>query len=259
VILVRAVHSDQGTVLAPNQALISGEAWLRANLDPRSRVLVVDRAIKTDLVRLGFPPASITGPDDDLAAFADVVRSSTRPYYALTVPAAPPATAQPSPLVADLMQGASPLAAFGTDVQQVTVVQLPSGGKARFRQQLSKDKGSRRQAGQALSQNTRITADAALSRMLSDGMLDLRAASMLAVLAEKSPLRLLPPPVDPAGRRVGAPIRSIRFIGIPVAALAGIADGLAADFHPLRIHENTDHSMTWTWSPIAAVPDQVGG
>jgi hypothetical protein len=165
------------------------------------------------------------------------------------------AAASRSGVDAAALASSVPVASFGPTTGRVEVRQVVSDPAAA--QQVSvlrhDDADTRRQAGTQLLSNHGIAVAAQPRAQLLAGRLDLRAAVVLAVLADSGPVQLTAVVADPAEAAVGLPARSIRIEGAALAELPGLVKTLGAQYRPNSPRHESDGSWLVSW-PLASTP-----
>ena len=230
---------------AANQAA----SWTKANL-PSNVKLLADPNVRSELVGLGFTAGNI-GTIDDGAL------DSTATRYLVVTPAIRLAGQRAGSPVANLLANALPVAVFGNGQDRVEVSQLGAMGTS-----LTTAQQARLMAGQALQRNPSVHIVAGLVPVVSDGRVDMRADTVLAVLAAQSPVSLLALPQASAETRAGAPIRTISFSlgGDPAAAdtlVGATVRSLPASMAPYQTSHRPDGTYRIVWLPDLALTPPV--
>jgi hypothetical protein len=102
-----------------------------------------------------------------------------------------------------------PVADFGAPPQRVEVRMIVSGGPAELALHLARDVRDQATAGAALLRNPRLRVDAGPRAVLARGSLDLRAATVLALLAAQADVHVTAIPVDAAEAAADRPARTV--------------------------------------------------
>ena len=143
------------------------------------------------------------------------------------------------------MQASQPLAVFGSGSSAVRVSQVLSLDAA---QSVAVDAAARASAGRALARNPNLTASDAIRRTLTDGRLDLRAATELAVLAASATVDVVGLPQDIAETQAGAPVRQVR-VRVSAGLLASSTAAMPPAMRPHSVTQQTDDSYLVSWLP----------
>jgi hypothetical protein len=253
VILFRSMHHDSLTAVAssPNAAIPTAESWVKRNLDQHSR-LIADEDVKRDLIGQGFPATGISSSGIDFPGGSGISNGGADYTYAILTPRLRSMSTLTGSRLAMAIANAIPIARLGEGPQAVTVLQVqsesPQGLSARF----AADLRARGLAGGALARNRQVSADPALLRLLRAGALDLRASTVIAMLADAGPVRLQELTIDPAATAVGRPVRQVRLtVGKP-STLSSLLSVLPAVYRPMSTTQNSDHSVYMRWTPAVA-------
>jgi hypothetical protein len=159
-------------------------------------------------------------------------------------------------VIAQLLAYSAPIAAFGSGADQVVVRQTTSiADVTRVAHHAS---GVRQRAAQErqLLQNPRLHVDAGGARILRAGGLDLRAAAVLALLADAAPVQV-EITVDPAERAAGLPARRILIRSTAPDKAHGVLAALPASYR-LSADERLAtgwERLVWPIDPDPAVPN----
>lgn len=182
-------------VSTPTLALAGPAAWMSQELPHTAGVLATD-PVKSQLAQAGF------GKVVDAAGLAP------GQVQFLVSNAALRANAKRDAVIAQLLAYSAPIAVFGTGADEIVVRQTTSTPDAiRIVHHASGVRQRAAQERQLLENRAlRFNADGAL--ILRAGALDLRAASVLALLADATPLQVQIV-VDPAERAAGLPARRL--------------------------------------------------
>jgi hypothetical protein len=128
-----------------------------------------------------------------------------------------------------------PVAAFGTGAGRVEVRMIVPGTQASLSARLTRDQHERALAAAALLHNPRVTTTADARAALRRGQLDMRAATLLALLTARTHVRIdtimSRPPEEAAGR----PARSITVSVADPAALTATTQMLTGDYTPALV------------------------
>jgi hypothetical protein len=234
------------TPAAVNQAT----AWIVANLSSSDHV-ISDAATSAQLVSRGFP--NVTGIDTQVTGQVQIARDESQ--FIAATPSIRAAEVRNRPL-ADALIASAPVAIFGTGAQGVEVRQVLSGAHAASLQGLlTTDLTSRRQAATGILSNTAVTVDPSARPVLLAGGLDLRAATAIVYLADRTPVRLVAVQVNPAERAAGRPARIVQVqMADPINGAAALTT-LTAAYQPEVVTRHTDNPKAYTiqWS-VSAIP-----
>ena len=253
VILFRSIHHDTLNAVGslPNAAIPTAEYWVKSNLDQHSR-LIADENVKRDLIVQGFPATRISSAVDDLAGVSGAATGGADYTYAILTPRLRSMSALTGSRLATLIAQAIPIAQFGNGVQAVTVLQVQPESPQELSARFAADLRARGLAGGALAVNRHVSANPALLQSLRAGALDLRAATVIAMLADAGPVRLQEFRIDPAATAVGRTVRQLRLtVGEP-STISSLLSALPAAYRPMSTTQNSDHSVNMRWTPAVA-------
>ena len=209
--------------------------WAVANLAHTDR-LVTDETLRAGLTGRGFPTQNLIPAGD--------FTGSDRPTD-LIVDTGLRSAAATTPALAQAVQAARPLAVFGSGPAAVQVSQVLSLEAA---QAVTVDAAARATAGRALARNPHLTASDAIRRTLTDGRLDLRAATVLAVLAASTTVDVVALPQDGAETQAGAPVRQLR-LRVPGSLLTSTTAATPPAMRPRSATRQSDDSYLVSWVP----------
>lgn len=227
----------------------SGQAigWIADNL-PASTKLLADPAIRAGLV-------TEAGRAGNVGDFTDAAGQSSATYLIVT-PTVRQAGTEPGSAVARMLAGALPVAVFGDGQERIEISQLGAMGTS-----LSTARQARVLAGQGLARNRQVTVDPGLADPISEGWLDLRAATTLAVLADQAQVQVLALPQSAPEQRAGAPIRILRFAltgtADPAGLVAQTVSALPPNMRPMSSSRRPDGSFQISWLPDLALTPPV--
>jgi hypothetical protein len=222
-------------------------SWTVTNL-PHTVPLLADEAARGQLLVAGYPAAEV----DTLGPAAS---SRGRARYLIVTPGVRAAASQPGSPTAQLLATALPVAVFGSGQTRVEVSQLDAMGE-----DLSVARQARVVAGAALLRNPGVRIPSALAPIASEGRLDLRAATLLAVLAARGQVVLSALSQDPSEALAGAPVRSIEFgltAGGGGQAVAATVQALPGQFRPQQLQAQPDGSFRIVWLPDLSLTPPV--
>jgi hypothetical protein len=222
----------------------SAVAWLVQALDRHSN-LVTDAPTRAALLAQGVAVNTVFAPAQTLPATTNFVVSTAQLRDIA-------ATGQ-DPAVAQLLAESQPVAQFGTGVDSVQVREvIPTGIRP------SVVAASRTMAGQALLSNKALSVVPSAVPLLSQGRLDLRAATLIAALAAQTRLTLIGLAQQPVEANAGAPIRTVQLdLGGSSRLLKEYIDALPVDYRPASSQRQKDGSYVVQWHPDLATAPPV--
>jgi hypothetical protein len=207
------------TISTPVQ---QAETWITANV-AADTPLCADRAVAAQLREAGFTAASSCRPNG----------TSEENRFVVSTPDIRAAVAGS---LAAAGQGASlPVAVFGGSAERVEVRIVVPGAQAALSARLARDLDERALAAAALLHNPRITATASARAALRQGQLDIRAATLLALLAARTPFQVDTIMIRPPEQAAGRPVRSITVSVTDPAALTATTRMLTDDYIPTLV------------------------
>ena len=131
---------------------------------------------------------------------------------------------------------ALPVAQVGSGDGALEVWQsAPRSSPAALQAVLKQDAAARVTAGAALADNPRLRTDPAVKGTVRTGRLDLRATTLLALLADATPVRLSQIVAVPAETALGRPARTIRIAVSDPAALRRTLAALPTSYRPAAV------------------------
>ncbi|MEP7178270.1 MAG: hypothetical protein ABI775_04220 [Pseudonocardiales bacterium] len=225
-------------VRSPTPPLVqAAEAWLSTNL-PRSATLVADATVRAELIDSGFPAAAVTLPGQvtgcDALSFVVVTRALE-------------STATKDATLTGCVRSALPVAVFGSGAAAVRIAETVPAGSRALAAQRSGDAYDRKLAGTALARNPSVHTSAALNASLNAGTLDLRAATVIAVLAARTQVRVAALLGDPAELAAGLPARTVHVALADTAELAAVLATLSEPFRPSAVVRIGSDGFRLTW------------
>jgi hypothetical protein len=207
--------------------VVQAESWIQANL-ARETPLSADPRVAFDLRLYGFTAAhavEVNGrgtqswdTDEFIVStptIRDVVSRSLERAAART--------------------STEPVAVFGGAADRVEVRMIVHASASNLDEHLASDARDRATAGSALMRNPRVTLDAAMRRPLGSGELDLRAATVLALLAAKTNVHIAKILIDKSEAAAGRPARTLTLTLRDADALATTLHTLPAAYAPARV------------------------
>ncbi|MEP7021071.1 MAG: hypothetical protein ABI808_10490 [Pseudonocardiales bacterium] len=232
------------TAATKTSPFVSGaELWLSTNL-PHSARVIADPAVRTALIRSGFSPSAVTPPGQVVGcdAISFVVVTRALESAAIT-----------DETLAGCVRSALPVAIFGSGAAAVRIAETVPAGSHALASQRSRDSSDRTLAGAALAANPAVRAPTAIRTSLTAGQLDLRTATVLAVLAERTAVRITAVTGDPAEIAAGLPARTVDVVLTEAAALAPVLASLSEPFRPSAMVPTGRDSFRLTW-PFTTAP-----
>ena len=197
------------------------EAWIRGNV-PRVAALRTDSAVAAQLISAGYRS---TGPSVSIDAAG---------AFLVTTPKDRDRARRDLARAADRVSSV-PVAAFGADARLVEVSLLVDGSASSWRTRLVQQSAERLAADRALLANPRLTvADAALP-WLTDGRVDLRAATVLALLAARTDVHVVRISLDPGEATAERPARTLEVSLSNPAVLSGVRHELPSPYAPAQV------------------------
>ncbi|MHA3701555.1 hypothetical protein ACXR2U_05180 [Jatrophihabitans sp. YIM 134969] len=230
---VPAAATDPGTLLA---------AWAARALPPGARLTVGDTASRVVLALAGV--AATVSPPAAAPHGTTLFRVSADTAPSLDVRALSSALT------------AVPVARFGSAGSSYVVDAVVTGPVARVGAEVAEDAARRAAAGSGLLANPAVTVCAACTPGLTAGGLDLRAASLVAVLAALGPVSVRAVVADPAETRAGRPARTVVVGAVAPGTVRAVAGATAGTYRP-TITAVTTTTTTLTW-PLTATSTLTG-
>lgn len=227
---------------APASAAVNlrlAEAWIRGNV-PRAAALRADSVVAAQLISAGYRSA---GPS---------VSIDTGGAFLVTTPTDRDHARRNLARVADRVSSV-PVAAFGAGAQLVEVSLLVDGSTSSLRTRLVQQTAERLAADRALLANPRVTvADAALP-WLTDGRLDLRAATVLALMAARTDVHIVRISLDPGEATAERPARKFAASLSDPAVLSNVLRELPSPYAPAQVSAARGvWQLTW---PVGLAPE----
>lgn len=215
----------------------AAEQWLMTNL-PYSGKVIADDAVRAALIDSGFPPASVTPP-------AGVLGCAAVSFVVVT--AALEAAAISDGSLGRCLHTALPIAVFGTGATAVRIAQTTPGGSPALAAQRRLDARDRMVAGVALAGNPSVRVSAGARAQLRLGGLDLRAGTVIAVLAGHTLVHITAITGVAAERAAGLPARTVELALADPAVLPSVLAGLSAPFRPSMTVHTGPLSVRLVW------------
>jgi hypothetical protein len=261
IVLVRRGHDDAparagdrgGLVGTPTSAPAAGvaavrslQAWVAANLSPAA-VIVAPSPLVPGLRTGGFRHVVA---DDALSAMD---------WHTVDYLISVPGEDAESPQRAQLDAASEPLAVFATGSTAPRVGQVFAGGTSDLTDRKARDTTTRVRAGGQLVANPAIRLDTTTRAAVQAGRLDLRAASVLAVLSQSGTVWVRSLTADPAETRAEQPARVVTVTVADPAAVQSLLSGLIAPYRPANVTLISQGTLRLTWSPAVAAVLTAGG
>ncbi len=212
--------------LAPASA--AAVAWAGREL-PHDASILADSSLRSALTAAGF---------------TKIVTGSAGAVYVIGDPH--------STLVEQVGSSAS-IASFGSGTGQTVVAQVITDPPADLASVRSADAQARASAETELLANPGVQATGTAADALRSGEVDLRAATVLAFLANSSHIAVLAATGDAPEQAVGLPIRDIQVRSDDLAATQMIIATLPLSYRPSSATQLPSGALELVW-PIAAVP-----
>jgi hypothetical protein len=151
-----------------------------------------------------------------------------------------------------------PIARFGRGLDRIQVRWLSRRSTARLHAIEMHARVSRRRAGEELVANPAIATTDSARAALTAGSLDLRAATLLALLARRSPIWVMGVVADPHAASASEPSRTLRIRVLRVGALASTVAGMPDHFRPAHITVKPNGLRSVVWRVPTAAELTVG-
>jgi hypothetical protein len=237
-------HSDEQT---------AAEKWLAANVPYKSRV-TADIFVTSDLVRAGrIRPEPVDYIQICSSVDGSLPFGSWRDFdYLVSTPTARFDSTILPPLKQALTSSIA-VAIFGSGSHRVEVRQILPRGIDGVDVRRSADGQARQRAESALLHNRRVQVDLAAVRVLEAGGLDLRAATVLALLADQALVQVNAIDSDPAETAAGLPARTVEITVTQPTLVADTVRSLPTDYRPKLVSKLGPTRSQLVW-PIAVAP-----
>jgi hypothetical protein len=215
------------------------EGWIQANI-ARATPLSADPAVAVDLRVSGFTAAHAVEADGRGTQYwnADEFIVSTPRIREVVSRSLERAAARTS---------TEPVAVFGGAADRVEVRMIVHASASSLDERLARDARDRAAAGSALVHNPRVMLHGALRTLLGKGELDLRAATVLALLAARTDVHITEIVTDKSEAVAGRPARTLTVMLRDAKALATTLRTLPAAYAPARVGE-TGAATRLAWS-----------
>jgi hypothetical protein len=228
--------------VAPTASLVQAENWIRQNVS-RQNAVRADASVSAALFADGYTAASVyLSLDSDSAGSVLVTTREIRAQVGRGL-----ATAASS-------ISAVPVATFGSGAWRVDVALLVAGRAAALQGRVARETTERKAAGRGLATNPHVAVPDALRPWLADGGLDLRAATLLALLAARTDERITRITSDAAEAAAGRPARTLALTITDPAVLADVLRQLPPAYAPARVSTLPGDARQLTW-PFGLAPE----
>jgi hypothetical protein len=149
------------------------------------------------------------------------------------------------------LRSSLPIAVFGSGSDQVVVRQVSTISAADVAARRRADSDTRRTAGRQLLANPAVRADGPARAALQAGQLDLRPATVVALMANASHIVIVSVNVDPAQQAAGLPARSMDIQTDATGDVQAMLTNLAPLYRPITDRQlpNGTHRMVWSIDP----------
>jgi hypothetical protein len=229
------------------------EFWVSANL-PHDARIAADHGVTFALTRAGFSADHIArydqiAPDVD----GSPAKGGWRDFDYLVSTEVSRLDSLVMLQVQQALVSSVPVAVFGTGPHRVEVRQILPGGTAGLDARRAVDAKARQQAETGLLGNPRLHPNAVARRVLATGGLDLRAATVLALIAEQVPVQLAAITTDPAEVAAGLPARTVEITLSVPSVVADAVRALPADYLPVNLRVLSRNRCQLVW-PVGVAP-----
>jgi hypothetical protein len=147
------------------------------------------------------------------------------------------------------------VARFGTGADRVEVRQVAAGGRAVLTRRWRHDLAIRKTAGLGLLQNPKVDEDAGTAKVLRRAGLDLRAATVIALIAGKGYVRIVEILADRAETVLGRPARRMTIQVTDPAIVRSALAMLPHSYQPSSIAPLPGSAFRLRWAvTVAPVP-----
>jgi hypothetical protein len=241
----------QVTELRRSGEQIAAEKWLVANVASEARV-TADSTVTSDLLRAGFtrrPPVAYL--QIDVGGLPQ--GGSWRDFDYLVSTASTRVDSAILPVLEQALSSSISVAIFGDGPDRVEVRQILPRGTDGVDVRRSADQQARQRAEEALLHNRRVQVDLAAAQVLEAGGLDLRAATVLALMADQALLQVDAIDSDPAETAAGLPARTVKITVTQPTLVADTVGSLPTDFRPQLVRKLGPTRSQLVW-PIAVAP-----
>jgi hypothetical protein len=228
-------------LVAANAPVRQAEAWIKANL-ARDAPLSAEASVAAALDKQGFRAHTFRsgGPwgADRFLVSSPAIRTDIARGLAASA----------------ARISSVPLAVFGALAGRVEVRLIVPGRASSLEARLARDVRDRLGAGHALLANPRVTTDPGPQAVLRDGRLDMRAATVLALIATNTEVHVRDLALDKPEAAAGRPVRTVTLSLRNAAALTQTLRMLPHAYAPRDISAPVGASCELTWSVGLAPP-----
>ena len=228
---------------SPTLARSAPAVWIAREL-PRTAGILAVGELKSGLAAAGFgkvvDPAGVTPGQVQYVVSTAALRDA----------------ANGNAVIAQLLAYSAPIAAFGSGPDQIVVREATTVPQSTRDAHHAAGVQQRTASERQLLANPRLHLDADATGVLNAGGLDMRAAAVLALLAEATPLRVQVL-VDPAERAAGMPARRIVITSSAPDTVHGVLAALPASYRLAADDRLTNGAerLTWPIDPDPAIPN----
>jgi hypothetical protein len=221
--------------------IVTAVSWTGREL-PHDAKILADPTVRAELAADGFTHVQ--------TAVASSSAATLTFDYAVSTPALRN-MARTGNSIDRALQGSLPVAAFSSGARQVVVRQVSTTSSAANAALRSTDSETRRSAERELLSNPAVRALGPARTALQAGELDLRAATILALMANSSHVDLISVNVDAAERAAGLPARSVDVRTDAAGAVRAMLNNLPPLYEPIADTQlpNGTYRMTWSLDP----------
>jgi len=239
--------------LAQSGKQIAAEKWLAANLPPESRV-TADSSVTSDLLHAGLAvPETV---DYNLICSSVGGSPFFGSWHDFDYLVSTPRTRFDSTILPPLKQALTSsiaVAIFGDGPHRIEVRQILPRGIDGVDVRRSADEQARQRAEAALLQNRQVQVALPALRVLEAGGLDLRAATVLALMADQALLQVNAIDSDPAETAAGLPARRLEVTVTQQTLVADTVRSLPPEYRPQLVQKLGPTRSRLVW-PIAVAP-----
>ncbi len=232
-------HRNRPANTAPSNAandthpLTSALSWLKQNV-PTGGSVIVDPA----------SASSLTIPNATVVLSTDA--ESLNPLAGQFVLSTPELRTAAAPAIAT----ATPIARFGSGADEVDVLEVVSAGAV-----LQKDTAAARESAELqLLHNPKLHLSDSATTVLQDGRLDLRAATMLALIAQYADVTVVAIKSSDAETAAGIPARTIEIHLTDSTALTQTLESMGGNYTPASVASGPNGDRVITWPVSATAP-----
>jgi hypothetical protein len=221
--------------------IVAAVSWAGREL-PHDAKIFADPTVRAELAADGFTHAQTPVPSSSAAALTF--------DYAVSTPALRNMAHTGNPIDRALRRSL-PIAVFSSGAREVVVRQVSSASSAAIAARRSTDSETRRTAERQLLTNPAIRARGPARTALQAGQLDLRAATILALMANSSHVEIISVNIDQAERAAGLPARSVDVRTDAAATVQAMLNNLPPLYEPIAdtLLPNGAHRMIWSIAP----------